>query len=30
MRDDWFERLIAAFDCIVADHRVFREIFAAI
>jgi hypothetical protein len=30
MRDDWFERLMTAFDRIVANHRVFREIFAVI
>jgi hypothetical protein len=30
MRDDWFEKLMTAFDRIVAEHRVFREIFAAI
>jgi hypothetical protein len=30
MRDDWFEQLLTAFDRIVADHRVFREIFAII
>jgi len=30
MRDDWFEKLLTAFDRIVADHRTFREIFAVI
>jgi len=30
MRDDWFEKLMTAFNRIVADHRVFREIFAFI
>lgn len=30
MRDDWFEKLLTAFDRIVADHRAFREIFAVI
>jgi hypothetical protein len=30
MRDDWLEMIISAFDRIVADHRVFREIFATI
>jgi Transposase DDE domain len=30
MRDDWFEKLVTAFDRIVADHRVCREIFAVI
>jgi Transposase DDE domain len=30
MRDDWFEKLMTAFDRIVADHRIFREIFALI
>ncbi len=30
MRDDWFEKLLTAFDRIVADHRIFREIFAII
>jgi hypothetical protein len=30
MRDDWLEKLMVAFNRIVADHRVFREIFAVI
>lgn len=30
MRDDWLEKLTTAFDRIVAEHRAFREIFAAI
>jgi DDE family transposase len=30
MRDDWREQLMVAFNRIVADHRVFREIFAVI
>jgi len=30
MRDAWLEQLIVAFNRIVADHRVFREIFAVI
>lgn len=30
MRDDWLEKLMLAFNRIVADHRVFREIFAVI
>lgn len=30
MRDDWFEKLMLAFNRIVADHRIFREIFAVI
>lgn len=30
MRDDWLEQLMVAFNRIVADHRVFREIFAVI
>ena len=30
MRDDWFEKLMTAFDRTVADHRVFREIFGVI
>jgi hypothetical protein len=30
MRDDWLEKLLTAFDRIVADHRVFREIYAII
>jgi hypothetical protein len=30
MRDDWFEKLVTAFDRIVAGHRVFCEIFAHI
>ena len=30
MRDDWFEKLMTAFDRIVAEHRVFVEIFAVI
>lgn len=30
MRDDWLEKLMTAFNRILADHRVFREIFAVI
>ena len=30
MRDDWFEKLMTAFDRIVAEHRVFVEVFAVI
>jgi hypothetical protein len=30
MRDDWFEKLMTAFDRIVAEHRIFSEIFAVI
>ena len=30
MRDDWLEKLMAAFNRIVEEHRVFREIFAVI
>jgi Transposase DDE domain. len=30
MRDDWFDALMTAFNSIVAEHRVFREIFAMI
>jgi len=30
MRDDWFDTLMKAFNRIVAEHRVFREIFAVI
>jgi len=30
MRDDWFDKLMTAFDRIVSEHRVFREIFAVI
>ena len=30
MRDDWFDKLMTAFNRIVAEHRIFREIFAAI
>jgi hypothetical protein len=30
MRDDWFEKLMTAFNRIVGEHRVFREIFAVI
>ncbi len=30
MRDDWFERLITAFDKIVRDHEVFAQTFGII
>lgn len=30
MRDDWLDKLMTAFNRIVEDHRVFREIFAVI
>lgn len=30
MRDDWFDKLMTSFNRIVAEHRVFREIFAVI
>jgi len=30
MRDDWFEPLIAAFDRIVAQHRLFTDVLAVI
>jgi hypothetical protein len=30
MRDDWFRDLMTAFDRIVADHAVFREIYDVI
>ena len=30
LRDDWFEKLVPAFDRIVASHRVYREIFGVI
>lgn len=30
MRDDWLEKLMTVFNRILADHRVFREIFAVI
>jgi hypothetical protein len=30
IRDDWLEKLMTAFNRILADHRVFREIFAVI
>jgi hypothetical protein len=30
MRDDWFEKLMTAFDRIVAEHRAFSEVFAVI
>ena len=30
MREDWFDKLMTAFNCIVTEHRIFREIFAAI
>jgi hypothetical protein len=30
MRDDWFQSLMAAFDRIVNEHEVFRNVFTAI
>jgi len=30
MRDDWLSELMAAFDRIVAEHAVFREVYAVI
>jgi hypothetical protein len=30
MRDDWFDKLMTTFNRIVAEHCVFREIFAVI
>jgi hypothetical protein len=30
MRDDWFDTLMKAFNRLVAEHRVFREVFAVL
>jgi len=30
MRDDWFERLITAFDRIVREHEVFAQVLGII
>jgi hypothetical protein len=30
MRDDWLRRLMTAFDGIVREHAVFREVFGVL